>query len=83
MNAFNSATWSWNQDTLAKLGVLVYLFRITENYILEELLLYEKDDSPGGYVVTGSIPQVSVSWSRLREVVSKSIIIYLGIMIDA
>lgn len=82
MNAFKLATWNWNQDTLTKLGVLVYLFRITENYILEELLLYEKDDGPEGYVVTGGIPQVSVSGSRLREVVSKSIKLSYQVHLD-
>lgn len=59
-NAFNSAIWKRIMDALRALGVPWYLWRIVASYLCNRWLMYDAEDGPKTYRVTGGVPQGSV-----------------------
>lgn len=59
-NAFNSARWDCIWDALNRLSVPQYLKRIVMNYLSDRILIYDTEEGPQEYKVTGGVPQGSV-----------------------
>lgn len=59
-NAFNSASWPHILSALERKNTPPYLLRMVSNYLSDRLLLYDTDEGPRKYLVTGGVPQGSV-----------------------
>ena len=59
-NAFNSARWKNICQALDKLDVLAYLKNMIKSYLTNRLLVYDTEDGPKAYQITGGVPQGSV-----------------------
>lgn len=59
-NAFNSAKWDRIMEALQKMGTPKYLLKVIASYFSDRVLLYDTEDGPKEYKVTGGVPQGSV-----------------------
>ena len=63
--AFNSARWKNICQTLYKLDVPAYLKKMIKSYLTNRLLVYDTENGPKEYQITGGVPQGSVLGSPL------------------
>ncbi len=59
-NAFNSAYWPHIISALERKATPAYLVKIVASYLSDRQLLYDTDDGPKKYTVSGGVPQGSV-----------------------
>lgn len=59
-NAFNTANWGQIMRALQKMGAPEYLLRIIGDYLSDRVLIYDTEEGPREYLVTGGVPQGSV-----------------------
>ena len=59
-NAFNTANWCQIMKALQKMGAPEYLLRIIGDYLSDRVLIYDTEEGPKEYRVTGGVPQGSV-----------------------
>ena len=56
-NAFNSASWKNICQALDKLDVSAYLKNMIKSYLTNRLLVYDTEDGPKEYQITGAVPR--------------------------
>lgn len=59
-NAFNTVKWEVIMNSLLKMKVPAYLRNIISSYFTDRVLIYNTDDGPKKYTITGGVPQGSV-----------------------
>ena len=64
-NAFNSVRWKNICQALDKLDVPAYLKIMIKSYLTNRLLVYDTEDGPKEYQITGGVPQGSLLGSPL------------------
>ena len=67
-NAFNSARWKNICLALDKLDVPAYLKNMIKSYLANRLLVYDTEDGPKEYQITGGVPKNSVLGSPLWNI---------------
>ena len=66
-NAFNSARWKNICLALDKLDVPAYLKNIIKSYLENRLLVYDTEDGPEEYQITGGVPKGSPLWNIMYD----------------
>ena len=59
-NAFNTANWCQIMRSLQNMGTPEYLLKIIGDYLSNRVLIYDTEEGPKEYQVTGGVPQGSV-----------------------
>ena len=67
-NAFNSTRWKNIFQALDKLDVPAYLKNMIKSYLTNRLLVYDTEDGPKEYQITGRVPQGLVLGSSLWNI---------------
>ena len=68
-NAFNSARWENICRALDRLGIPTYLQKMIKSYLENRLLIYEKEEGPKNYQITGGVLQGSVLGPPLWNII--------------